>query len=207
MAEHGDFFKSMNNKYDVNTALYRFSVVAHAIGMEDDEDIPVVSEKCRVNISKVRMTAQIERIIFLFAAGVITDEELYNLFLVTKAKDITDLLINAEKFLKEDNERTEKERMLPEVFRKVLMCAAQSAAYTSDDERLTLDDARIIVALKCADIVNGYVKVKDIGLFKLLAECGESFGNPGRYYGELLKNGKRFHQGNEGKDRSIQTRT
>ncbi|MCR5167107.1 MAG: hypothetical protein K6C13_07820 [Oscillospiraceae bacterium] len=190
MTEHGDFFKNMNSNYDVNTAVYRFSVVAHAMGMEDDEDIPIVPEKYRSNIMKAGMTAQIERLLFLFAAGVITDDELYELYCISKGKDISDLLIGAEKFIKENNERTEKERMLPEVFRKVLMCAAVSATYSDDGECLSFDDARNIVQLKCADIVNGYVKIGDIELFKLLADCGESFGNPGEeiYVEQNLEN-------------------
>ena len=177
MAEHEKFFDNIGTVFDVQTAAFRFAVVSKALGY-NEEDIPVIPVMYRNKLLKAGMTSQIERIVFLFAAGVITDEELHELFLIVKGKDISGQLKDAEDFLKADNNRTERERMPSEIFRKVLKCAAVSVKYTNDYERVSFDDARNIVALDYAKIVDGFVKVSDKELFRLLAESGEHFGYP-----------------------------
>ena len=173
MADFSEIYNKMGVDYDINTMTYRFGVIMIALGINITDDIPVLSPETRIEFLTYKMTPQTERLLLLFAARVITESELINLNNITK--DISGVLKNAEDFIKADNNRTEKERMLPEVFRKALICAAVSYKYADDDELLSFDDARKLISLECAVIEEGYVKISHKKLFRLLAENGEPF--------------------------------
>ena len=177
MADYGELYKKMGEDYDVNTAAYRFAVILKTLNYSLPEDIPVLTSDTASELLTQDMSGQIEKLLFLFGADVITEEDVNRLFGISQ--DISGVLNEAESFLKMDNKRTEKERMLREVFRTALVCAAVSAQYTSEDERLSFDDARKIIGLKSVEIVNGYVKVRNKNLLELLIKCGESFGHAG----------------------------
>ena len=129
MADYGELYKKIGEDYDVNTAAYRFA------NYPLPEDIPVLTSDTASELLTQDMSGQIEKLLFLFGADVITEEDVNRLFGISQ--DISGVLNEAESFLKMDNKRTEKERMLREVFRTALVSAAVSAQYTSEDERLS----------------------------------------------------------------------
>ena len=173
MSDFGEIYENLNEKYDVNTAVYRFAVISKSLGVTAEEETEEVPLNIRTEILSSLMTAQKERALFLFAAGAITADDLHTLSHISQ--DICGVLGSAEDFLKEQIKQSEKSRMNREDFINALMCAAISYGYAK--EKLSFEDGRTLAGLKCAKIVKGYVKISDEELFRTLAGYGEPFGN------------------------------
>ncbi|MBQ4485920.1 MAG: hypothetical protein II936_02810 [Oscillospiraceae bacterium] len=167
-----DVYKNIGTAYNLQTAVYRFSIVSRVCGINDTDEVQILPQNEVNNIECFPMTETLERLLFLYGAGIIDFKTFRKLRDVKH--DISDVLRDAENFLIKQHELYEQERFPTDKLPDVITCAALSKIYAGNDS-LTFDDVRNICSLESIKIVNGCVKVADVEMMKLLLDLGELF--------------------------------
>lgn len=168
-----EVYKSVGSGYTVNTAVYRFAVVSRVCGVQSDDELKYLSDEKYRKIQGRPMTETLERLLFLYGAGIVGFEVVEQLLNINK--DVSDVLESAEEFLIKQYADYDGLRIPAKVIAKIIQCSAVLKNF-ADINAVSFDEAREIAAIPCVEIVDGYVKIKNIELFKLLLEIGEDFG-------------------------------
>ena len=146
-----DVYKNIGTAYNVQTAVYRFSIVSRVCGIKDTDEVQVLPQNEVNNIECFPMTETLERLLFLYGAGIIDFKTFRKLRDIKH--DISDVLRDAEDFLIKQHEMYEQERFPADKLPDVIICASLSKIYAENDS-LTFDDARNICSLESIKIVN-----------------------------------------------------
>lgn len=169
-----DVYKNIGTEYNVQTAVYRFAIVSRVCGIKDTDEVQTMPQNELNKIECFPMTETLERLLFLYGAGII-DFKIYKRLCDIK-QDISDVLRDAENFLIKQHELYEQDRFPADKLPDIILCAALSKIYAGNDS-LTFDDARNICSLESIKIVNGCVKVADMEMMTMLLDLGELFQN------------------------------
>ena len=66
-----ELYKRLGSSYDIHTAMYRFAVTSRVFGVCVNEDVMTLSPDEKNIIGTVPMTETLERLLFLYGAGII----------------------------------------------------------------------------------------------------------------------------------------
>ncbi|MBR6983477.1 MAG: hypothetical protein IKH75_08100 [Ruminococcus sp.] len=166
-----DVYGRMAKTYNCKTAAFRFAVVSKVCGVDTDDVNTLDSPEFRI-VSTYKMTETLERLLFLYGAGII-DFTLLNEFL-TMGTEIGDILECAENLLIEQQQYYETIRIPNETIIEMIRVCAVARKYMPENQ-LTFEEARAITDLDCVKIVNGFVKVSDKKLIEMLVKNNEMF--------------------------------
>lgn len=158
------------------TMIFRYAAISAVWGMEISKDIELKSfSEEAVNILKAEQHSEIaDRLIFLFGAGVISEETAINLIRSSKA-DFFEDIIAAENAVIAGEDKDPQDRLTYEQIENILLCSANSKKY-SEIQPISFDEAQIIAGLPHIAFINGMVKITDEEYYKFLVDLGEQFG-------------------------------
>lgn len=168
-----DVYRDQDKAYTLATAAYRFAVVSKVCGIGDIDEVNTLSRTDLLAVKGKPMTETLERLLLLYGAGIIDFTVVEELLKINS--DISCVLAQAEDFLIEQMQYYEKIRMSEDKIRDIIRCSAKSRLY-AEKNAISFDEAKTIASLDIAKIVNGFVKIPDYELLKLLVLNGEPFG-------------------------------
>ncbi|MBR1444132.1 MAG: hypothetical protein IJ583_11455 [Firmicutes bacterium] len=168
-----DIYGNQSKGYTVATAAFRFAVVAKVCGVSLTDEVNTLTGGDYKEVRGRPMTETLERLLLLYGAGIIDFTVVEDLLKIKS--DISPVLAQAEEFIIEQSEYYEQIRMPIDRIKTIILCCAKSRIY-ADKNALSFDEARQICLLENVAIVNGFVKIPDYELLKILLENGELFG-------------------------------
>lgn len=166
----------MGRDYNVTTAMYRFAVVSRVWGVPLNDEVNVLNAGNRSVIESCHMTETLERLLFLYGAGIIDFTVITELvYMGAEDVDISDVLEDAERLIITQIKEYNEVRIGKDIFTKIfLLCAA--ARKFMPDESLTFDEARSLCGSSTVKIVDNFVRVTDRRLLELMMSNNEPFG-------------------------------
>ena len=164
------------SKYNVQTALYRFSVLSKVWGLPCRYGVKMLTSENRSTIAGVQMSETMERLLFLYGAGIIDFTVVTNLTTRDMADvDMTDVVADAEKRLVQQCKEYDGVRISDDMVSQVLLCCGAARRYMPED-KLTFDEAVELCTLPTVKIVKNFVKVTDKKLLESMVKNNEKFG-------------------------------
>lgn len=158
------------------TMIFRYAVISSVWGMEIPKDIELrrFSEDA-VNALKAEQHSEIaDRLIFLFGAGVISEETAISL-IKSNSADFLEDIIAAENAVIAGEGENPQDRLTYEQIESILLCAANSKKYP-EIQPVSFSEAQIIAGLPHIALIDGMAKITDNDLYKFLVDLGEQFG-------------------------------
>ena len=172
-----EIYKRLGSSYDIHTAMYRFAVTSSVFGVCVNEDVRTLSADERNIIGTVPMTETLERLLFLYGAGIIDFTVIKKLIRAEYTDtEFSDILEDAEKLVMEQLQNNNEIRISTEKISEIICCCAASRKYMPE-EKLSFADAQALCSLSTVRIVNDFAKVTDKNIFELMVKCGEPFGH------------------------------
>lgn len=156
--------------------LFRYAVISNVYGINIPKDLEIkkFSEEA-VNTLKAEQHSEIaDRLIFLFGAGVISEETAIDLIRSSKAEFFEDI-IAAENAVIAGEGQDPQDRLTNTQIESILLCAAYSKKY-SEIQPVSFAEAQIIAGFPHIDLVSGMVKITDRDYYNFLVDLGEQFG-------------------------------
>lgn len=159
--------------------IFRYLTIAEVWGMELPKDVKI-KKLSDETVGKFRAEPHREvtdRIIFLFGAGVISEETLLELAKNNSEKLCGDI-IAAENALTED--KNPEDKLTFSQVENILLCAANSKKYP-EMQPVTFAEAQYAAGLPNVRLVKGMAKITDRELYRFLVEMGEKFGTVDKF--------------------------
>ena len=171
-----EIYGRSGNTYNVETALYRFGIISKVWGVPCKYGVKVLTSDNRNMLSSLPMTETLERLLFLYGAGIID----FTVFTKLTAKDMvkvemTDVIADAEKFLLKQYKDYGDVRFSNDMISQIILCCA-TARMHFPEEHLTFSDAKYLCSLPTVKIVDNFVKVTGKKLLELMVKNKEKFG-------------------------------
>ncbi len=159
--------------------IFRYLIISEVWGMElpKDTKIKKLSDETIGTLKAEPHSEVIDRIIFLFGAGVISEETLLEIVKNGREKLYGDI-IAAENALTAD--KNPEDKLTFSQVENILLCAANSKKYP-EMTPVTFSEAQYIAGLPNIALVNGFAKVTDMEFYKFLVETGEKFGTVDKF--------------------------
>ncbi len=169
-------YKYAGKSDKINPMIFRYAVISSVWGMEIPKDIDLkrFSDEA-VNVLKAESHSEItDRLIFLYGAGVISEETAVSLIKANKADFYEDIIAAEEAVISGINENAED--TLPYIqIENILLCAANSKKYP-EIQPVSFAEAQIIAGLPHIVLVKGFAKIKDRDFYEFLVNFDEAFG-------------------------------
>lgn len=160
----------------IYTMLFRYAVISSVWGMEIPKDIDLkrFSDEA-VNILKAESHSELtDRLIFLYGAGVISEETAVSLIKANKA-DFYEDIAEAENAVIAGIDKNAEDTLPYGQIENILLCAANSKKYP-EIQPVSFAEAQIIAGLPHIVLVKGFAKIKDRDFYEFLVKFGEAFG-------------------------------
>lgn len=156
--------------------IFRYAVISSVWGMEIPKDIELkkFSDETVDTLKAEKHSETADRLIFLYGAGVISEETAVSLIKANKADFCEDIIAAEEAVISGINENAEDTLPYGQI-ENILLCAANSKKY-SEIQPVSFAEAQIIAGLSHIVLVNGFVKIKDRNFYEFLVNFGEAFG-------------------------------
>lgn len=156
--------------------IFRYAVISSVWGIEIPKDIDLkrFSEETADTLKAEHHNEITDRLIFLYGAGVISEETAVSLIKSNKA-DFAEDVIAAENTVISDIDKNEEDTLPYEQIENILLCAANSKKYP-EIQPVSFAEAQSIAGLPHIVLVNGFVKIKDRDFYEFLVNSGETFG-------------------------------
>ncbi len=171
-----EIYGRSGNTYNVETALYRFGIISKVWGVPCKYGVKVLTSDNRNMLSSLPMTETLERLLFLYGAGIID----FTVFTKLTANDMvkvemTDVIADAENFLLKQYKDYGDVRFSNDMISQIILCCA-TARMHFPEEHLTFNDAKYLCSLPNVKIVDNFVKVTGKKLLELMVKNKEKFG-------------------------------
>ena len=171
-----EIYGRSGNTYNVETALYRFGIISKVWGVPCKYGVKVLTSDNRTMLASLPMTETLERLLFLYGAGIID----FTVFTKLTAKDMvevemTDVIADAEKFLLKQYKDYGDVRFSNDTISQIILCCATARRHFPE-EHLTFNDAKYLCGLPTVKIVDNFVKVTGKKLLELMVKNKEKFG-------------------------------
>lgn len=155
--------------------VWRGAFLAKICNIQIPENTEVVSmtEEEWAEFSAEKYSDALAHLLILYGAGYITHKKLSEL--AEQAPQYTDEILSAERYVIKQSGNDEKNQVSKEYIESILLCTITSRKI-SEIQTVDFEMARSLCEGPYTTIRNGYVYVKDVGFFTLLANVGEVMG-------------------------------
>ncbi len=143
------------------------------IQIPEDTEVVCMDENELRSISSEPYSNALAHLLVLYGAGYISYEQLSALSRYSEKYE--DEILSAERFVIEQSEKDEKEQVSRDYIENILLCTIISKKY-AEIQTVDFDMARQLCDGPYTTMRNGYVYVKDVGFYTLLANVGEKMG-------------------------------
>ena len=168
-------YPGLYEENELYSELYYHAVTAKVYGVEIPDDLPIkkISGDTAKYLKARGYSQLIEKLLFLYGAGVI-DDDMFNI-IADLETDIFSEIQAAEKFLIEQENRADADRLDAGQLKNIILCTVVSRKY-KELVPVSFEDAHRLAGLNHVIITDGFVKITDYDYYKFLAENGEIFG-------------------------------
>lgn len=174
---YSEIYKRLGKKYDVKTALFRFGIISNVWGKPYDDEVRILNDEHRSTIGSTPMTETLERLLFLYGAGIIDFKAISRVVNVDmKEVDVADVIADAEEFVLGQYKEYQEVRISSDMLTQIIVCCAVARRYMPED-KFTFADAKSLCSLPTVKIVDDLVRVTDRELLELMVKNKEKFGN------------------------------
>lgn len=159
-----------------SSMIFRYAVISKVFKYEIPKDIKIKElSKDAISIIRTGQHSEIvDRLLFLYGAGVITEEAIIQL-LIGNQSDFYDDVISAENIVIENESKNKEDNLTYKMIEDILLCAATSKKYP-EVQPISFAEARTLAGLPHIAIINGLVKIRDKEYYDFLVNLGEKFG-------------------------------
>lgn len=173
---HINAYKVTGKGGRVYSMMFRYAVISKVFGIEmpKDVEVQILSEDAAVQIKAETHSEKIDRLLFLYGAGVISEETALQL-IITNKSDFFDDITAAENAVITDENSNAEDNLSNEQIESILLCSSNTKKY-AEMQPISFAEAQELAGLPHISLVDGLAKVTDSDYYKFLIDLGEQFG-------------------------------